>query len=197
MNTKEHILSGARKVFERFGFQKTSMSDIALAARKGRRTIYSHFDSKEAVFKAVIDTEVKALSKKLQEIARQDQAPDLKLRSYLQARMRAIRELSVYYAALREDLLQNMGVVETLRQEYDQLEISIIKGMLDEGNEAGIFRVADTRLVAEAILIATKGFELPIFMGKRDYDNERHILPMIDVLYEGIRAKPERPGQAM
>ncbi len=192
MNTRENILSGARKVFDRFGFQKTSMNDIAVAAKKGRRTIYSHFDSKEAVFRAVIDTEVKDLSVKLSHIAKSSAPSEEKLRSYLNARMKAVSDLSVYHSALRDDLMQNLGMVEKLRKEYDELEVSLIKGILDEGNERDVFDVTDTLLVAEAILITTKGFELPIFMGVSDYDNERHINPLIDVLYEGIKAKPEQ-----
>ncbi len=70
-------------------------------------------------------------------------------------------------------------------------KIPEIKNILDEGNEKGVFEIADTGLVAEAIVLATKGFELPIFMGRSDYDHNRLINPLIELLYQGIKKRKE------
>jgi len=195
MTTKEHILKAAGKVFERFGFNKASMADIAQAARKSRRTIYMHFASKEDVFKEVIDKEVGALVTKLQAIANQPIPADEKLRVYMHTRMNAIKELSIYYDALRQDLRNNIGIVESLREEYDALEARLIRSILDEGNSKGIFAIGDTQLMAEALVMATKGFELPIFMGRSDFDHERLIDPVIDLLYTGIKRNKQSKEQ--
>lgn len=195
MTTKEHILKAAGKVFERFGFNKASMADIAQAARKSRRTIYMHFASKEDVFKEVIDKEVGALVIKLQAIANQPIPADEKLRVYMHTRMNAIKELSIYYDALRQDLRNNIGIVESLREEYDALEARLIRSILDEGNSKGIFAIDDTQLMAEALVMATKGFELPIFMGRSDFDHERLIDPVIDLLYTGIKRNKQSKEQ--
>jgi AcrR family transcriptional regulator len=186
MNTKDHILSEARKVFEKFGFNKTSMADIALAARKGRRTIYTYFTSKEEVFRAVIDVEVNALAVDLQEIIHSNLPPTQKLRSYMHARMNAVKELTIYYDALRQDLLGNFGMIENLRRDYDELEVSMIKNILDEGVKKDDFAIDDTHLVANAIVLATKGFELPLYMGQTGYDHEQLIDPLMNLFYKGI-----------
>ncbi len=187
MTTKEHILKAARQVFERFGFNKASMADIAHMSRKGRRTIYTHFSSKEAVFKAVIDKEVSALANQLRGVTQRPVSAEEKLRLYMHTRMNAVRELTVYYDALRQDLVNNMGIVEQLREEYDAMEVAMIREILDEGNASGTFAIDDTHLVAEAIVTATKGFELPIFMGRSDFDHKRLIDPLISLLYTGIK----------
>lgn len=186
MTTKDEILKEARKVFEKFGFNKTSMADIAVAARKGRRTIYTYFTSKEEVFRAVIEVEVSAVAEKLKQIIEGDLPPDEKLRSYLHARMNAVKELTIYYDALRQDLQNNLGMIENLRKEYDELEVGLIKRILDEGVEQHVFDIENTPLVANAFVLATKGFELPIFMGKVGYDYEQMIDPLINLFYKGI-----------
>ncbi len=187
MTTREHIVKAAGTVFEKFGFKKASMADIAHAARKGRRTVYLYFKSKEEIFRAVIDTEVNALAGKLEEIAGQAVSPEEKLRTYMHARMNAVRELSMYYDALRQDLLNNMDVVEKIREEYDIREIELIRSILEEGKEAGIFDIDEPRLVAEAMVLAIKGFEIPLFMGYKEYDQERLIDPLLNLLYSGIK----------
>lgn len=189
MNTKDIIVEEARKVFEKFGFSKTSMADIALAARKGRRTLYTYFTSKEEVFRAVIETEVNNLVIKLGEIIHQDIPVEIKLRQYLQARMNALRELTVYYDALREDFVNNLGLIEDLRKEYDEMEVSMIQGLLDEGVSKQKFVIEDTHLVSRAIVVAVKGFELPIFFRKDNYDYNQLIAPMIDLFFRGVMVK--------
>ena len=186
MTTQESIIEAASKVFERFGFTKTSMNDIARAARKGRRTVYTYFTSKEDVFRAVIETEVRELANRLIEMIRQDIPADEKLRMYMHARMDAVKDLTIYYEALRQDLMGNLGLIENLRKEYDELEVTLIRQILDEGTSKGLFDIDDTLLVANAIQIATKGFELPIYMGQAAYDHNKFIDPMIQLFYQGI-----------
>ncbi len=187
MTTREQIIEGARKVFERYGFSKTSMEDIAKAAGRGRRTIYTHFNNKREVFKAVIDMEVERLAGLLAGIVEQPVPPREKLRRYMHARMNAIRELTLYYEAIREDLAHDIGLLEELRRDYDEQEAGMIRSILDEGNAAGVFGIKDTSLVAKAIVMATKGFELPIYMGQQDYDHSSLIDPLMNILYSGIR----------
>lgn len=48
------ILNAARTLFERYGYRKTSMQDIAQAAGISRPTLYAAFADKEAVFSALV-----------------------------------------------------------------------------------------------------------------------------------------------
>ena len=189
MTTKDLILSEARKVFEKFGFNKTSMADIALAARKGRRTIYSYFKSKEEVFKAVIEVEIDALAKTLEELIDHAMPADKKLREYMHMRMNAVKMLTIYYDAIRRDLVENLGIIEKIREKYDEKEIEMIRRILDEGVSQNVFEIKDTQLVAGAIVLASKGFELPLIMGQEGYDHSSMIEPLIDVFYKGILKK--------
>lgn len=49
------LLQNALGVFVRYGYRRTTMGDIAAAARMSRPTLYLKFNSKEAVFAAVVD----------------------------------------------------------------------------------------------------------------------------------------------
>lgn len=189
MTTKESIIDAASRVFERFGYTKTSMNDIARAAHKGRRTLYTYFASKEEVFFAVIEKEVGALAASLKEIILQDIPADEKLRQYMHTRMNSIKDLSLYYDALRQDLMSNMVLIEKLRKDYDTLEITLIRQILDEGVSKDLFDIEDTQLVANAILLATKGFELPIYLGQDSYDHNKFIDPLIQLFYQGIASR--------
>lgn len=52
--TRENLLIEARKVFEKKGYPATRISDIAEAAGVAHGTVYTYFEDKAAVFKAVV-----------------------------------------------------------------------------------------------------------------------------------------------
>lgn len=52
--TRENLLIEARKVFERKGYPATRISDIAEAAGVAHGTVYTYFEDKAAVFRAVV-----------------------------------------------------------------------------------------------------------------------------------------------
>ena len=49
------ILRGAAAAFARSGFAATSMDDVAVASGISRLLVYRHFDSKEELYRAVLD----------------------------------------------------------------------------------------------------------------------------------------------
>ncbi|MFI4980249.1 MAG: TetR/AcrR family transcriptional regulator, partial [Nevskiales bacterium] len=51
---RDSILDAAIPVFGRFGFRKTSVDDLASAARISKQGLYLHFPGKEAVFLAAM-----------------------------------------------------------------------------------------------------------------------------------------------
>ena len=188
-SSKDVILETARNIFKRFGFAKTSIGDIAVAARKGRRTIYTYFESKEEIYKAVIEKEVDVLKTKLIEGIFNESTAKEKLTGYMITRMKTINELANYYEALRNDYLQDFKIIENIREDFDNQEINMIIEILAEGVENNDFKIENINLTAKAIVIALKGFEIPFFIEKVDKDIEGQLNSLIDILFNGILKK--------
>jgi AcrR family transcriptional regulator len=55
MKPQDRILEAATQVFFRHGFRRSSIEQAAEAAGLTRQALYHHFDSKEALFRAVIE----------------------------------------------------------------------------------------------------------------------------------------------
>src|SRR5580692_6845731 len=55
------ILAAAKKVFARKGYHATTIADIAKAAKLSYGSIYWYFDSKDALFHALLEAEANAL----------------------------------------------------------------------------------------------------------------------------------------
>ena len=61
-NSKQQIIEAAGVIFERYGFKKTTMDDIAYAAGKGKSSLYYYFKNKEQVFEAVCSARSRTFS---------------------------------------------------------------------------------------------------------------------------------------
>src|SRR5437773_4634830 len=60
--SRAQILSAALKLFSRCGYHGTSIRDIAQAARASTGNVYHHFPDKEAIFNALIEQYLEAIS---------------------------------------------------------------------------------------------------------------------------------------
>jgi len=55
--TRERILEGAYRQFRQKGYTRVSMDEIAAATKVTKRTLYYHFESKDALLGSVLDTQ--------------------------------------------------------------------------------------------------------------------------------------------
>ena len=91
--TKDLLIDVARRLFAEKGMENTTMNDIATESGKGRRTLYTYFNSKEDIYLAIVEKELQFLYEKLYEIEKMDIAPDEKLKSYIFIRLDTFKEI--------------------------------------------------------------------------------------------------------
>ena len=51
--TREMLVDVARQLFAKSGLENTTMNDIAVASRKGRRTLYTYFKNKNEISRSI------------------------------------------------------------------------------------------------------------------------------------------------
>lgn len=180
------IIDIARNIFTHFGFKKTTMEEIALATRKGKSSIYYYFNSKEDIFKAVVEKEAEELKAELYKKIADIEDPIERLKVYITVRMRKLNKLTNFYTALKSDYMSHLEFIEQIRKSYDQDEVKVVAGIIQEGIERGKFSVEDPHLSAIAIVTAMKGLEVPLFINKEHGNFEARLNSLINFLFYGI-----------
>jgi AcrR family transcriptional regulator len=180
------IIEIARSIFTHFGFKKTTMEEIAQASRKGKSSIYYYFESKEEIFKAVVEKEAEEIKAELHKKLAGVEDPVEKLKIYITVRMRKISKLTNFYSALKSDYLSQFEFIEEIRKSYDLDEVKAVAGIIQDGIEKGKFTVDDPHLSAVAIVTAMKGLEIPLFVNKEHGNFEARMSNLINFLFYGI-----------
>ena len=183
---RSKIIEIARDIFTHFGFKKTTMEEIAAASRKGKSSIYYYFNSKEDVFKAVVEKEADELKAELAEKVLVIEDPMERLKEYISFRMKKLKQLSNFYAALKSEYLSHLDFIEKIRKTYDNEEIEIVKRILEDGIDKGKFLIEDPGLSALAIVTAMKGLEVPLLLTDKNVDVDGCIDHLINMLYYGM-----------
>lgn len=184
------MLKTAQKLFARFGFNKTTVDEIAAGAHIAKSTLYHHFTSKEDIFRAVIEREGQTLAKRIKDAVEAAGTPQDKLRAYVVTRMGHLRELANFYSALRDEYLEHYPFIESVRQKDFEDEMSIFREILSEGLRKGALNLkyGDVEVTALAVITALKGLEYPwtAKMGIPDVNDHTEVL--LHVLFHGILA---------
>lgn len=164
--TRQKLIDIARQLFAKNGVANTTMNDIAVASGKGRRTLYTYFNSKEEVYSAVIESELERLSDKLDEVAAMKMRPLDKVIEFIYTHLIMIRETVVRNGNLRAEFFRNIWVVEKVRKKFDDYEIDLFRKVYQEGKADGEFDIDDVNLVADITHYCIKGLEVPFIYGR-------------------------------
>lgn len=188
LKTKEILVDVARKLFAEKGIEGTTMNDIALASKRGRRTLYTYFKNKEEIYYSVIESELNQVANKLSIFTTNNDRPDKKLIDYIYTRMEAIREVVDRNGNLKADFFLDISNVERVRRRLDHKEKIIIRSILKEGCELGIFKVKSTSFAAQMIHYALKGYEVPYIKGELSSQMDTHRGDIFNFITKGLTA---------
>lgn len=168
-DTRETIIKVARRLFAQSGIGNVTMADIAKAANKSRRTVYTYFQSKEELLEASIEMEVRKIPAAITKVATSDLTPDKKIIRIIFVRLQATRRIVRRNGCLHSDYIY---IVEHIRKEFDAKEIALFRRIIEEGKQKGVFRTESPDLAARFLHFCLKGIEMPFVNGVISKNND-------------------------
>jgi Transcriptional regulator len=181
-NTKSIILIEAKKLFDKFGYNKTSMDDIAKRAHKTKGSIYYNFEGKLEIYKSIINQEFETIKANLKEACVQKESDKketgpIQIKRYLLKRMELFNNATVYKQMMAEQYLnskqESIEVAQSIRNDFDKWEWDYFYKICSDGikNNALITEIKPESF-ADMLQMVLKGLELQFF-GKKDYENSK------------------------
>lgn len=173
VDTRELLIKVARKLFAQEGIGNITMADIAKAANKSRRTVYTYFQSKEELLEASIEMEVKKISSTVTKVAMSDLPPDKKIIKLIFVRLQATRSIVRRNSCLHSDYIV---IVEHIRKSFDAKEIALFRRIIEEGKQKGLFNTESPDLAARFLHFCLKGIEMPFINGIISKNNDERFV---------------------
>jgi AcrR family transcriptional regulator len=184
--TREKILSVASRMFGKYGFQKTTVDEIARTAHKAKGSVYYYFKSKEELFLAVVTIEINTLKTGLTRVIVNSQDATGMIRDYLLNRMVLMKDAVNYHESLKADFVADFGFLNEIREDFTRFEIDLMKAILDRGVRENKFEIKDTKATAQVIILAMKAIEIPFYHQHKITEYEQTIVELLDILIKGL-----------
>lgn len=188
-NTKRMLIEVARELFAIHGKKNVTMNDIAEASKKGRRTLYTYFNNKEEIYKAVIDKELDTILARLNVEFTKNEEPDVKLKNLILAHLDAVKDVVSRNGSLRADFFHDIFEVERKRRKIDVKELAMIRQIISEGIQKNIFKRMDPELSSIILFYSIKGLEVPYIRQGISAEFENNKNSIVEFVFMGIRKK--------
>jgi AcrR family transcriptional regulator len=183
---REIILQAARRVFRKWGLNKSTMEDIAREAGKGKSTLYYYFVSKDEIFDVVVKAEMAGVLKRSKEAIRNVTSAKEKLRTYLVVSFAELKNTATLYDIVRTEIKGNPHFIETTQKQFEESEEAFLKEILTLGVQQKEYTFADERELATAarvVLNIMRALELYFFI--EHFDTE-HVDMAARLIADGI-----------
>lgn len=191
LKTRAKLVDVARQLFAKKGVEDTTMNDIAQASKKGRRTLYTYFKSKEQIYMAVVESELEMLSTQMEKAASKPVSPDKKILELIMTHLDAIKMVVYRNGTLRADFFRDIWRVEAMRKEFDRKETVLFRRVLHEGKEQNLFDIDNVEITADILHYCIKGIEVPYIRGQigEELDDETGWRYVAKIVYGALGCK--------
>ncbi|MBU0475476.1 MAG: TetR/AcrR family transcriptional regulator [Bacteroidetes bacterium] len=174
---KSAILEAAKRVFQKWGLNKTTMEDIAHEAGKGKSTLYYYFKSKDEIFELLVQVELSNIIHKAKSSTVDLISSKEKLKKYIETMLKEIKKSVSLYSLVSGEIKGNQEFIARTSKLLNDREKAIIIEILKEGHIAGEFNyIKDTEINKFASVIVGMISGLSIYLFFDNDDNE-----MIDI----------------
>ncbi len=156
----DFILKAAQKRLGLYGYEKTTMQEIASDISMSKASLYYYFPDKESLFKAVIENEQKEFSLELEHrIAGMTEA-DKMIMELVEIRHTLFRKFLNLSKFRLSDDHKVKPLLNELYNRMREIESEILTTVFDKGKESGIFQFEDAAELAHLFSDLLQGIRM-------------------------------------
>ena len=146
MDKRETVISTARELFEKYGYKKVSMDEIAQVSHVTKKTIYTYFKDKASLFEYFIQEELNHMKSEIESEKQAGKSLE-DIVSTSVYRMLTYRKNS----GLMNNIIKEAATDDKARVYLDMFDreiINYIQNLINEGIERKEVKPCDSKLVA-------------------------------------------------
>lgn len=199
---RHDILTSARAVFLKHGFEQTSMDRIAQAAELAKGTLYLYFKNREELLMALIGDDFEELLEMIEQTVKRKESSDKKLLHCTTAFYRFSQDNQFFYQLMTQlhfkpECLLNQQSTAAITQFQEQNErlMALLSQVLQEGVDTKVFQlehpihyvVMQLMVAMKGTMVVLKNNMIPVTL-KRPSD-EKIIHDVATLLIKGLRCQ--------
>jgi AcrR family transcriptional regulator len=198
---REQIKAAAAECLARFGFDKTTMEDIAGRVGLNKASLYYYYKNKEALFTEVVIDEagrfINALQAKIEDVS----GCRRQILTYLTERLRYYQQVVNLHNLSIETLNRVHPTFKALYESVLAREVAFVARILEQGAADGEIDARASERLARAILTVADALKHSAgcrtdarWPAEIDYSGiEADLTLIVNLIMDGLERRPPRP----
>ncbi|WP_163710343.1 TetR/AcrR family transcriptional regulator [Mangrovibacterium lignilyticum] len=191
---RKQIIDVAQSRFAQYGFEKTTMQEIANDMQMSKGSLYYYFPDKEALYRSIIEREKDEFLETIRAKIEQLSDPDEMLHQYMVTRLEMTERL-INLSRMKSMYQKNLqGFMNDAVKDFNQLEDELIADILQLGVEKGQFQIEDLRATAALFNGLVRGLRIIYLRSKHVFQKEEdksahldQVKLFLDIFCKGLR----------
>jgi AcrR family transcriptional regulator len=183
---RSRILESFRRRLRHYGYDKTTMAEIAADVGISVGTLYLEFDGKEDILAALTEETAREFERTFTDIVRSGRSAPRRLREVLAARVALSDRCCREGAHGGEVLVPGAARCRKASEEKEARFLALVEGLIREGAEAGELAAPDPAAAAAALRDGIAIFLPPHSIGTPRADLLRRADAVLDLLLSGL-----------
>ncbi|HYW20184.1 MAG TPA: TetR family transcriptional regulator [Nodularia sp. (in: cyanobacteria)] len=187
--TRELILATAEAHLRRYGYARTTVSEIARTCKMSHANVYRFFNNKAEIIDAVISRWLNGIEQALEAMTNQQNSAPEQLHTYVLELHRIKREKLSNDLELFEALIAVAKADRQVVERHMYILNSLLQEILRGGVERGEFKIANIEQASAAVSAATLKFHHPVMVKESLHENtEAQIGTVVKLLTNSLAA---------
>ena len=182
MDKKEAVINTARDLFQKYGYKKVSMDEIAKTSGVTKKTIYTYFKDKDSMFLYFIEEELQKMKRKIEKKNNSD-LPFIEVVATNLYDMLIFRKNSMLISTISKEIKNGNDKCCDFLKVYDDEILSYIEEKINLEIKKGNIKKCDSHLTA---FIIYKVFISILFEYDRDIDEKKVTKDVTAILKDGL-----------
>lgn len=183
---KHKILIKAEEMFQKYGFSKVTMEEIASSLSISKKTLYKHFSNKEHILKEMVHVNKCEVDRFIEELMNDKSTPFImKLKNFMNFIAKVSKKIE---GTMVHDIMKSHPEIWRDIEEFRQNRAyKNLSELIKEGIENGIFRKdINTEVVVLSYVSAIHTLINPETLSKLPVTADQAFSDILKILFEGL-----------
>ncbi len=191
MDKREDILRAASVVFQKYGFMKTTLDDIARECGMKNTALYYYFKNKENIMNAMFECDMKKIQDNIiNAVAKQD-TPKNKIHAFILEKLISFKSQRRYFnLVLREDLsLKQRQFAFEQKNKFDKFEEELLTEIISVGIKNNFFENHPMESLIYMITGTTWGISYFVLHNDQEMNLNNIVDDVVNIMFIGLEKR--------
>lgn len=189
-NIKQQIALASKSVFDKYGFAKVSMDDIAKSCSKSRTTLYHYFKNKKEVFEYISQLEFQNILIYASKGISKKNNLEKNLLQFNHRKIKKMKELIKDHESFVQEIREHKEIFHELFRCNIDTELKYVYQILDwaeENEDLAKLEEGRKRFLAIVLVTSLRNFEEEVIIQNEMESFEKRLDWLIEIICKGLK----------